>query len=172
MVLPQIIHFYGPNIVVNFHLDWFCSFWDIQYRYFSCILMNHDNSGVAHARYHVIRMMGVTSNPIIWFSHTHVTYSLCNFYGAIIKNNGCFLLTPMLSSSHYRPIENGFSEVEKGFLPPLKKWLARNEPICQSLYHHHHHHHHHHHSFFGCIERQATLLIVSCRCVEGTKKNK
>ena len=23
---------------------------------------------------------------------------------------------------------------------------------------------------FGCIERQATLLMISCRCVEGTKK--
>jgi len=22
----------------------------------------------------------------------------------------------------------------------------------------------------GCVERQATLLMVSCRCVEGTKK--
>jgi len=69
IVLHHGIHFHGPNIAPNFHLDWFCSFWDIQYRYFSCILMNHDNSGVAHARYHVIHISGVKCNPILVFSY-------------------------------------------------------------------------------------------------------
>ena len=62
----------------------------------------------------------------------------------------------MLSSSHYRPIENGFFGSKKGASYPLGKsdWRGTNLPPKH---------------VFGCIERQATLLMVSCRCVEGTK---
>jgi len=44
----------------------------------------------------------------IWFSHAYKSYSLCNFYGAIINYKGCFALTPMLSNSINRPIEKWF----------------------------------------------------------------
>jgi len=62
---------------------------------FVSILIFHANFGVAHTRYHVIRMWGIKCNPIfcfcvIVFAIQHVA----------IKNNGCLLLTPMLSFSH------------------------------------------------------------------------
>ena len=86
--------------------------------------------------------------------------SLWKFWEATVKNKRCFLLTPMLSSSHYRPIENGFlGGVKKGELPPSEK----NDPQGRNLPPKH---------VFGCIERQATLLMVSCRCVEVTKNKK
>jgi len=63
----------------------------------------------------------------------------------------------MLISSHYRPIENGFWGLKRGGLPPGKN----DPPPGTNLPPKH---------IFGCIERQATLLMISCRCVEGTKK--
>jgi len=29
----------------------------------------------------------------IWLSYSHISYSLCNFWEAIVKNKGCFLLS-------------------------------------------------------------------------------
>jgi len=44
----------------------------------------------------------------IWFSYTRISYSICNFYGAIINHKGCFLFTPMQNDSLIRPIEKCF----------------------------------------------------------------
>jgi len=41
--------------------------------------------------------------------------------------------------------------------PPPKKMTPWNELTIKTR--------------FRCIERKATLLMVSCRCIEGTKKN-
>ena len=62
----------------------------------------------------------------------------------------------MLISSHYRPIENGFLGVKKGMVTPGKNTLPGTNLPPKHV--------------FGYIERQATLLMVSCRCVEGTKR--
>jgi len=53
IILHHGIHFHGPNIVLNFYVGWFCSFWHkcniicaISYRHFSYILMDHTNLGL------------------------------------------------------------------------------------------------------------------------------
>ena len=71
---------------------------------------------IAHAQYDVKEMLGVKTNVTFGFLIPifPIHYSLCNVWEAIMKNKRCFLLTPMLSSSHYPSIENGFSGVKRG----------------------------------------------------------
>ena len=86
---------------------------------------------------------------------THFSYSPSKFYGAIIKNNGYFLLTFMLSSSHYRLLEKGFLGVKKGELSRKNDYPGTNVPPIHVL---------------GAFSvKPCTLLMVNCRCVEGTK---
>jgi len=72
------------------------------------MLMVYANFRVAHARYYTIHMSGVKSNPISGFRVPMFPIHYVTFVELSEKNNGCFLLTPMLSSSHYRLTENGF----------------------------------------------------------------
>ena len=79
--------------------------------------------GIAHARCDVMKMLTAPEGKnqhYIWLSYTHIFSSLCNFWEAIVKNKRCFLLTPMLSSSHYRPLEMGGLGVKGGDVPGQK----------------------------------------------------
>jgi len=84
----------------------------------------------------------------MWFSHTHISCSLCNIYGAIISHKGRFLFTPMEKNSLVPTIEKCFGVKGERFEP-------RDKPIPKE-------HTHYRNTFFGCIERKSTLLRVSC----------
>ena len=46
--------------------------------------------------------------PHFWFSHTHISYSLCNFPMSILNIKGCFLSLPMLKQIAGRTPKSGF----------------------------------------------------------------
>jgi len=85
-------------------------------------------------------------------SHTHISYSLCKFWEAIMKNDGCFLLTPMLNFSNDWPIENGVLGVRYGRI----NCRGKMTPLAKTC---------HQNTFLGgfCVKPvEATLLMVSC----------
>jgi len=71
IILHQGIHFHRPNIVLNFYVDWFCTFWhtctcNIIYWHFGCIglLMDHANLGLCMGGITWFVFGGVKSNPV------------------------------------------------------------------------------------------------------------
>ena len=102
--------------------------------------------------------LGVKIWSHFWFSHTHISYSLCNFPISILSIKGCFLSLPMLKQIAGRTPKKGFwgkmgddrtyRPIDlKGIYPPRK------------------------HEFW-CIGRWVTPFLVSCRSARGTKNKK
>jgi len=158
MLLRQRIHFHGPNIVPNFHLNWFCSFSDmhnIRKRHFWLYAIGSSQFWVCACAVSRDAYVWVEFNPICGFCIAMFPIHYVTFMELSQNNNGCFLLTPVLSSSHYWLLKMGFRG-KKRRVTPRKKWPPEMNIPPKHV--------------FGCIEREATLLMVRCRCVEGTKK--
>jgi len=70
--------------------------------------------------------------PYLVFPYTRISYSICNFYGAIINHKGCFLFTPMQNDSLIRPIEKWFLGAKKEDLTSWANRPQRNTPTTKT----------------------------------------
>ena len=75
----------------------------------------------------------VKSNHILVFFHTHISYSICNFYGATINHKGRFLLIPlqnMIALCGPLKNENGFGLKRNDSIPWANR-LQRATPTTE-----------------------------------------
>jgi len=82
IILHQGMHFYGPNIVLIFCVDWFCSFWDTCNHTLAVSISPIWGYACAISRDPYVWRQNLTPYLVLACPYS---YSLCNFLGTIIK---------------------------------------------------------------------------------------